>query len=313
MGRSPPRMRRLTLATTAAVLLLLASPGHADRDDRRPVVVSFTGQLGGDLSRVPDRLARVMATAVGDAGDRATRAPLDDVLALAGCGEASDDCLRRAVDLLEARCLILGEVEPGGDGKVAVRLRLVERSRPARGRRLVLAGDGAAALEAGFRGPAQAFWRDPDPPEVLEPRDTPAVIDPFAAPAKGPAPAPAVPEAGFSASRVDRLTWAVTAGGAGMALAGGVLLLVAADKQAQVDDAPIVTVEDFEALAALEASGRNYSRWGTALLMVGAVAATVGVALVIKQGGAPDSASVVLAPSVTGGGLGATLTVRGGR
>jgi hypothetical protein len=91
--------------------------------------------------------------------------------------------------------------------------------------------------------------------------------------------------------------------------------VAAADKQDEVAAAPASTVEELEALASLEASGRNYSRWGGALLMVGAVAATVGVSLVIRQGGAPghaEGATVVLSPSVGGSGLGATLTVRGG-
>ncbi len=329
----PRRAARASAAVAAAALLLVASPALAQDGQARPPVVlaSFAGQLPGDLAALPERLTGAMADIVRDAGSKVTRAPLGDLLAVAGCAEASDDCLQQARALLEVGRVVAGDVEPAGSGRVRVSLRLIAARQKARRRALLLAGGNAAALEADFRARAAAFWRDPDAasatsrspkrPSGLAPAsasDTSAASDTPAGGADLVASGDA-PEAGFSARRVDPLAWGVAGGGAGLAVVGGLLLLVAADKQDQVNDAPTETAADLDALVELEESGRTYARWGSVLTVVGAVTAAAGAALVFKQGseaarddGATGGA-LTLSPSLFPGGAGAVLTWRAGR
>jgi hypothetical protein len=332
--------RRIAIRTLArvlaAALLVVASPALAQDESggERVLVASFAGQLPGALSRAPERLTEAMAAAVGEAGSRVTRAPLDDVLAVAGCGEPSDNCLQQALALLEVSRAVVGEVEAADGGHIRVRLRVISRAHPARRRSLILAGDNAAALEAAFRPRAAAFWRDPDGAEVASPRPPAPATSTSTSTSRSTAPSAAErgepaapgadltrgspPRAGFSARRVDPLVWGVTAGGAGLMVVGGLLLMAAGSKQDQVDDAPTDTVADLEALADLEASGRKEARWGSALLVTGAATAAAGVVLVLKQGGDADrspTAEIAVAPSPASRGLGAllTMTVRSAR
>jgi hypothetical protein len=300
------------VAIAALVLAAWANPALAEPRAKRVIVVNLSGELPGDLAAAPEQMSGALAEVIRESGSEVTQAGLDDVLALAGCGEASDQCLQQALAILEVGSLVTGEVEPAGPDQVSVRLRLVAVRRPVRSRTFQLAA--SPALAAGFRTRAAAFWRDPDAEPVPEPEPlAPAVIAPSIEPSA---------EARFSASRVRGYTWAVAGGGAGITLIGGLLLAAAADKQSQVDAAPTNTPADFEALVELEESGKRYARWGTAFFVVGAVATTAGVALIVKQGMEREPATagrrarrapaVTLAPSLIGEGFGAVLTVQEG-
>lgn len=307
-------MRAHVLAVAIAALLAAwANPALAEPRARRVIVVNLSGELPGDLAAAPEQMSGDLAEVIRESGSEVTRAGLEDVLALAGCGEASDQCLQQALAILEVGSLVTGEVEPAGPDQVSVRLRLVAARRPARSRSFQLAA--GPGLAAGFRTRAAAFWRDPDAEPQPEPEPEPFAPAPIA-PASEPSP-----EARFSASRVRGYSWAVAGSGVGLTLVGGILLAAAADKQSQVDAAPTNTPDDFDALVDLEESGKRYARWGTAFLVVGAVATTAGVALIVKQGMEREPATagrrrrapaITLAPSLVGGGLGAVLTVQEG-
>jgi hypothetical protein len=315
-------MRALAIAAASAAFA--ASPAAAQRAPRADsvLVVGFTGRLTGNLAAAAGHLSRTMVEVVAASGERVLHAPLEDVLALAGCAEPSERCLEQALDTFAVSRLVLGDIRPAAAGKVRVRLRLIARSRPARSESFVVAGDGAAALAARFRRRAVSFWRATEVPDD-RPHDRPA---PPPSPATPGSTAPAdplavtsAPGAGFSAQRVHPVGWVMTGGGATLILAGGILLLNASDRQVLVDRAPIGTVEDFEALVELEESGRSYARWGTALLVIGAVASATGAAVIFKQGNEPSDApdtdrpGLSLIPfAVPGVGIGASLTLRGG-
>jgi hypothetical protein len=327
------------------------------------VLASFAGQLPGDLAALPERLTAAMADIVRDSRSKVTRAPLGDLLAVAGCADASDDCLQQARALLEAGRVVAGDVESVGAGRVRVHLRLIAARQQTRRRVILLEGGSAAALEADFRAHAAAFWRDPDAKAAsasrpaqrpanrsTSPRTDPSASAPrtdrsasaprterstsapqtdrsaSAAPAPSPADEPAArtdlavatrddAEDGFSAGRVSPLAWTAAAAGAGVAAIGGALLLAAADKQGQIDDAPTDTPDDLAALVDLEESASTYARWGSVLVVVGAVTTVAGVAFVFKQGRDVERdghAIITLSPSLLPGGAGAVLTWRGG-
>ena len=307
-------MKRAPAIAAAAALVAAVTTAQVEaRPARRVLVVAFAGRLPPDLATTPARLTLEMADVIDDSGARVTRAPLGDLLALAGCGEPSDECLQQALAILEVDRLVMGEVEPAASDQVRVRLRLIAAGQPPRRRSFLIAGEGRAGLESSFRTRAAAFWRDPDLIDVD--------FDASAAAASVPEPRAAddrvsAPEDRFSARRVEPVAWGIAGSGAGFTLIGGVLLLAAADKQDQVNDAPTGSAAELEALAALEESGRDYARWGTALLVVGGVATVAGAALILTQGSdaersGPAAGSITLAPSLLGDGLGAVLTVRG--
>jgi hypothetical protein len=359
---APRRSARASAAAAGIALLLAASPALAQEGS--PVVLaSFAGRLPGELAALPERLTAAMADVLRDGHSKVTRAPLADLLAVAGCADASDECLQQARALLEAGRVVAGDVEPVGEGRVRITLRLIAPRRRPRRRTMVLEGSTAAALEVDFRAQAAAFWRDPDatgpastsrpalpapartatrsaapPPGRSGPASTsrPALPAPArtatrsapppgrSASAASPAdPAPRVDltaapadeaEAGFSARRVSPLAWTMAGGGAGVAVIGGVLLMAAADRQGQIDDAPTDTPDDLAALVDLEESGSAFARWGSVLVVVGAVSAAAGVAFVVTQGREVerDGGALSLSPSLFPGGAGAVLTWRAG-
>ena len=341
------------------------------------VLASFAGQLPGDLAALPERLTAAMADILRDSRSKVTRAPLSDLLAVAGCADASDDCLQQARALLEAGRVLAGDVEPAGAGRVRVHLRLIAARQQTRRRTILLEGGSAAALEADFRGHAAAFWRDPDakPASTSRPAQRPASRSTSAATERStsaprtersttaprtersttapqtdrsttaprtdrsttaprtdrsasaaPADEPAArtdltvappddADGGFSAGRVSPLAWTAAGAGAGVAAVGGALLLAASSKQGQIDDAPTDTPEDLAALVDLEESASTYARWGSIMVVAGAVTAVAGVAFVFKQGRdvERDGHALTLSPSLLpGGGAGAVLTWRGG-
>lgn len=241
---------------------------------------------------------RLTAALVSLSGEEASRAPLDDVLALAGCGSVEGDCLPQALDVLQVDRVVLGEIAAAGPGRLRVTLRVLRPSQPSRQRAFDLRGDDLGAIEDRFRDQAGPFLRDPDAPPPLPAAPRQEVV---------PLPPPPRPEAGFSARRVGAVTWAATGAGVGLAALGGVLLLVASDKQSQIDGAPTATIEHLEALADLEDSGRAYARWGTGMLVVGAVVATAGAAFLYKQG--HEAPPVTVAPTVGGGAVGAAVSI----
>lgn len=309
-------MRTSIVAVIAALAVTLAPiAARAEPAGRRPrpasptstgetaatdrvLVVELAGPRSGEdpLADAAGRLTAALVSLSGE--DRTSRAPLDDVLALAGCGEAEGDCLPQALEVLQVGRVVLGELAEAGPGRLRVTLRIVRPSRSTRERTLDLRGDDLDAIERRFRDEAGPFLRDPDAPPPPPPAPRREVAP--------PPPAPA-PEPGFSVRRVGAATWAATGAGVGLAALGGVLLLVASDKQSEIDAAPTTTASDLEALADLEASGRAYARWGTGLVVVGAVAAAVGGAFLYRQGS--EAPSVTVAPALGDGAVGAVVSI----
>jgi len=313
-------MRALVPLVAAALILAPAASRAQLEGEGQPVlVVAFTGEVAEPHAGAPERLTAVMAEVIRATGAEVTVAPRGDVLTLAGCAEPSDDCLHQALGLLQVQAVVLGEVSSTGESGAAIDLRVIAAEGEPRSRSVVVGGTSAEELDARFRPEAEAFWSgEPSPAEAALttlPGGEPAPGEP-AAGADLTATAPA---RSFSASAVEPYAWAVAGSGAGLLLVGGLMLMAADGKQAEVDDAPTDTVADLEALVELEESGRRYARWGSTFAVVGAVAATVGVVLVIRQGlsaggGQPAEqgpGEVTLAPTAGPSGVGFTVTVRG--
>ena len=306
----------LALAFSLALVLGRAGSAHAGS----VLVVDFTGTPSGPLATSPRQLSDDMAGLLKEQGAQVSQAPRDDVLALAGCPDTSDACMQQALGILQVDSMVLGQVEDGPTGGVRVQLRVIATGQDPRSATLTLAGSSPSGLEPGFRAGAGAFLNhQPLPPEA---GGAPV------APAPTPTPTPPSPPSGanladtgagaggFSAHRVKPYAWIVTGAGAGTLALGGLLLWAAHQKQQQVNDAPTDTVDDLNALADLESTGRHYAQWGSALAVVGGVATIVGVVIVAKQGlSSPEKPAVgrvTVSPSVTASSVGLTLTLTGG-
>ncbi len=286
-------MKITRLVVTA---LVLAALPRAARAEQPVLVLQFSGEPADSAAA----LSKTMAAAVRASGSEVNEASREDVIALAGCAEPSDDCLRQALGMLEVREAVTGEVR-GGD----VELRAVSAEGEPRTRTVVLHGATADEQARQFAPEAEAFWKnEPSPAESAAAEPSPAQPPPGADLSKE-----SEPEVGFSASRVQPWAWAVAGGGAGLVAVGSLLLIASQSKQGEVDDAPTETVDDLEHLADLEASGRRYARWGNLCVVVGGVAAIAGGFLIWRQGHTVTS-EVTVAPDA-GDGVGASLLVRG--
>ena len=307
-----PRSLPLLLAAVLPVALCVVAPGRAVADEGQVLVIEFSGE--GDVGDAPARFTKEMADALRESGAEVTVAPREDALSLAGCTDTSDECLRQALGVLGAQRVVVGAVRSDGDGSYEVGVRIIAAEEEPRARAITVRGKSPEEAAPAFKTQSGAFWRGEEPP-AAEPE--PATEEPEPAPEPTtPAEVEPEPERGrapFSASKVEPWGWAVAGGGVGLMAVGGVFLLAAKGKQSDVDDAPTDTVEDLQALEDMESSGKRYARFGSAFVVVGAVAAIVGGVFVYRQGTRPDEAeepTVTLAPMLAPGVGGLTLTVR---
>lgn len=304
------RVSLSALVFAALATLGWAGPVHAGS----VLVVDFTGAPSGSLATSPRQLSDDMAALLRQQGAQVSQAPRDDVLALAGCPDTSDACMQQALGILQVDSMVLGKVEDAPTGGVRVQLRVIASGEDPREATLTLAGTTTSALEPGFRAGAGAFWsRHPIPPQAGGAPVAPAPPPPSGTAVAHPAVAhPAASGGGFSAHRVKPYAWAVAGAGAGTLALGGLLLWAANQKQQEVNDAPTDTVDDLNALANLENTGRHYAQWGSTLAVIGGVATVVGVVIIARQGMSsteqPASGAVTLSPSVSPSGVSLTLS-----
>ncbi|HUS67531.1 MAG TPA: hypothetical protein VMZ28_23500 [Kofleriaceae bacterium] len=303
-------LRSLPLLLAAVLpLALCVAPGRAAADDGQVLVIEFSGE--GEVGDAPARFTQEMADVLRESGAEVTVAPREDALSLAGCTDTSDECLRQALGVLGVQRVVVGAVRSDGDGSYEVGVRIIAAEEEPRARAITVRGKTPDEAAPAFKTQSGAFWRGEEPP-AAEPEPEPI---PEAATTTEPEPEPE-PERGrapFSAGKVEPWAWAVAGGGVGLMAVGGVFLLAAKGKQSDVDDAPTDTVDDLETLEDLESSGKRYARFGSAFVLVGAVAAIVGGVFVYRQGTRPDEVeepAVTLAPMLAPGGAGLTLTVR---
>src|SRR5688500_9584404 len=111
------------LLTIVSAISLWSAPAEA-QGDQPVLVLQLSGQATGSFADAPQVLSATLAEVVRQTGSEVNESTRDDVLALAGCAEPTDDCLRQALGMLEVREAITGEVQPA-DGGLSVELRVV--------------------------------------------------------------------------------------------------------------------------------------------------------------------------------------------
>jgi len=302
-------------AFLAACVLLTAAPAAADDGI---LVVPLSGELSGDLAAAPERLTDELVSAAGAAGIDAVRAEISrsELAAVAGCSDSSPECLLQVAETLGAAKILVGAVAAGDEaGTVTVTLTIAGGDGEPAEHSFELSGDSVDELATALRPIATAiFTGKPLPKPKAEPEPEPT---PTPEPTPEPTPTPPIVEpppphhdgGGFDLGRVKGYSWGIAGGGVALAAVGAVFLGVAEGKQSDVDDAPIQTVSDFEALRDLEDDGKRFNRLGNGLLIVGGAAVIVGAVLIVKQAkSSPERPSVSVAPVPVEGGAGLVIT-----
>jgi hypothetical protein len=294
LSHGRPRVRAPLAWALAAACLAWASPAAADG---RTMVMPLEGELGGVLNQAPAAFAAELAAAAGSDGVPASiaQASISDTAMLVGCDPESPDCLDQVAATLDVDELIFGDVSPGEErGTVVVSVIVYRRGRRPEQRTFVVPArtveQASSTLGTEFRAYRGGDGAGaPGGPEVSGSRTR------------------------FSFAKVQRLPKLLTIGGGALIGVGVVLHFGARSKQREVDEAPTGTVEQLEALEDLERSGQRLSRAGNAMLILGAAAATVGIALAVRQGvvrvDESPAGAVTLAPMPVAGGFGVALTV----
>jgi hypothetical protein len=85
----------------------------------------------------------------------------------------------------------------------------------------------------------------------------------------------------FQISKVKKRSWIVLGSGAATSVVGLVLLNVASGKQDDVNNHPVDTAADLEALRDLESSGESLNRAGNIIFFAGGIATLAGVGLAV--------------------------------
>jgi hypothetical protein len=289
--------------------LLAATPAAAA--ERKVLVFPLTGAVPNDPGDTLARLTTVVGRAAGLTGSAVVMAQIsfDDAATLAGCSASEPDCAGTTARSLGADDAVFGIVTPAADGQsVDVALTAFVDGATTQ-KTFTLSGEPRLMVQRLARDVPVLFVGGEIPPPEPQPEPTP-VPEPKPTPVARPEPAPAPVDTGFHAGRVGIGAWVLTGSGLLMAGSGVVLMVVARDRQDQVDNAPVDTVQDLERLRDLEAEGRRLTIISDTLLVAGGVALVAGTILVVTQGRRPAASKrVSFAPLPLRGGAGLAVEV----
>jgi hypothetical protein len=225
----------------------------------------------------------------------ASRAQVTD---LSDCKNEAPECMQAMLDVVSADIIVLGSLV-ATEGGLILTVKQVTRGEPVRVDTHVLKGPDSPELEGQIDAIAATTFGATPPPIVIPDKVVPPPI-------KEPGTAST-----FSLSKVNTAAWVITGTGAGLAVAGAIMLAVASGKQSDVDSAPDATLDDINKLRDLEDSAERSELFGNSFLIAGAVTTAAGVTWAILQArrGTPsETPTMVLAPSPTEGGAMVNLT-----
>ena len=115
-------------------------------------------------------------------------------------------------------------------------------------------------------------------------------------------------EGGIQFSKVKKRSWIVIGSGVGTSVVGLVLLNIASGKQKDVDDHPVDTAADLEALRDLESSGKNFNLAGNIFVIAGGLATITGVGLMVwDMKSAQTESGPTFVPTATDTSVGVSL------
>jgi hypothetical protein len=223
-----------------------------------------------------------------------TGASLEDSALMLGCDPSDDACIDMVIETGGADGAI---IVPRGAGAIIVRHRgSSKRAKIGTHADKSYARQVALASALGFPDPPEPEVKPdpkPRPKRVRKPKKDPVVAPPAepkpaVAVVEEPPPPPGADlsssgqeEGRFDLSKVKTRSWIVLGSGVAAGTLGLVFLQVASGKQDKVDDHPVDTAADLQALQELESSGESYNRAGNFFMIAGGVAALSGVGLMV--------------------------------
>lgn len=313
MPKTPRSSANASSACASLVVLLLAmAPARADDPPTRVLVIPLTTSVP-DRPELAPALTRALArvAAVGGAEVIEADAPLADAAAVVGCAPDAEGCLDMIASALGVQEILFGDIAANPAGGLTVSLTY-HRPGDTRQRSFDVA-DGPMTEQARAVAREGASLLSGEEPEAKPPEPEPEPAPPpivEVEPAK-PEPAPSPRDERSGLGRVGTTSWIVLGGGVALAGTGAAFLVLANQRQDEVDRAPANTPDDFRDLVALEDEGERYARVGGVLLGVGGAAVAAGVVLlVLDMRSAPERAggvAITPVPYVGGGGIAVTL------
>jgi hypothetical protein len=305
-------------AAFLAVVVSFVLPASARADDKRILVLPFSGSVPGTPDG-PARLTKVVARAAGLTGGDVVmgQATFADATTLVGCSTETADCFAQLAASMGVQEVVIGDVQPvPGGTDVAITMKFFQNGEVRDASLKLPAGDMDKLVARRAREASKLFVPDGEeaPPPPAEP--------PPPAPAPTPAPtpltsAPPRDDGGGARHGIGVLPWVLVGSGVVLAGAGGAFLYLGGKRQDDVDGAPIHDADDFDRLVELEDEGDRYFKIGTGLAIAGgAVMATGAVLAIVRRmrdhgdGGGEQESAVSVGVVPAGDGLGVGLSWR---
>ncbi len=300
-------------AAIAAALAMVLAPAVARAEEKRILVLPFSGSVPGAPDG-PARLTKVVARAAGLTGGEVVmgQATFADATTLVGCSTETPECFGQLAASLNVQEVVIGDVQPAAGGQVAITMKIFQGGEVRESSLTLPAADLDKLVARLAREASALFVPDGAAPPEPEPAEPVAVVPP---PAAESTPAPVPRDDGGGARRgIGLLPWVLIGGGVALAAGGGAVLYLGGKRQDDVDGAPIHDADDFDRLVELEDEGDRYLTIGAGLAIAGGAVAATGVVLAIlraRSGGddgeTSSSVSVGLAPAP--GGVGISVSV----
>ena len=236
------------------------------------VVFPLHGQLSGANAEAPDKLTDALERVAKKRARSVNRtaASVEDTAMISGCDPQSKDCRAAMLEQLSAQRGITGTVSEGSQPDTLT-VTVEQFDRKGKTSRKVFTVS-ATEPEREFEGALPAAFGEPVPPA-------------FAHVVGGSGSG----FSSFSVAGVKRSTLYIMGGGGALMLTGGLFWLAAVSQQGEIDDAPTETIEDLQALAALENSAQSKATIGNVLFVSGTLVLSVGAFLAVRQGMSTES------------------------
>lgn len=304
-------IRRVVAA--ALVVALVASPAIAEQ--RKILVLKSEGRAD-NATRTKVDAAIIKLAKTTDAQVSPGDITMTDAAAAVGCTPETTTCRDEILNMLAVDELVYASVAPKPGGTEVVAYRVARGGVAKDARSMIQKGDTSEKLD----GLAPLFFASTTaslpPVTTTDPMVPPPVAEP--APATTlppPTTEPAPPTASYppplvidTPSRSPLPMIGAITGGA-FVLIGFMCWGKAGSLQGEIDDAPVSTTADFDAIKELERQADSYAGVGNLLFLGGAILGGISAYYLIKNRRKRASTTASITPALFDHGAGVVLTI----
>lgn len=306
-------MKRAIAATL--VVALVASPALADQ---RKILVMKSEGRADSATRTKVDAAIIKLAKTTDSQVSPGDITMTDAAAAVGCTPETSACRDEILNMLAVDEIVYASVGPKPGGTEVVAYRVARGGVAKDAKSMILKGEPAEKLD----GLAPLFFAtttatlpppttSEPPPSTTEPPPTTAA--PPVLPERASEPAPTTPVAYPPPLLVDQpsrsplpMVGAITGGA--FVLIGFMCWGKASSLQSEIDDAPVNTTADFDAIRELERQADSYAGAGNFLFLAGAVVGGVSAYFLIKNRRARAATTAYIGPALFDQGAGIAIT-----